>query len=135
MNLDDSKHHIYIHDLDEELASIESDEERLVFLPDVEKRLANLPKSVLTSETAPRGKEVVLYSVPESLSLPPEQDNVRKAILEARERAREMQANAMKGDMGLRNNESHVNRRSPSLTQGATFQSHGRKGEDAMDLD
>lgn len=95
MHVEDSKHHIYIYDLDEELAGADSDEERLIFLPDIEKKLATLPKSILTSETAPKGNEVVLYTVPESLSVPRDQDNVRKAIIESRARARETQSNGL----------------------------------------
>ncbi|KAL2022753.1 hypothetical protein VTK56DRAFT_4569 [Thermocarpiscus australiensis] len=102
MHLDDSKHKVYIYDLDAELSSdseadaSDGDGGRLIFLPDIEKHLrANrLPPHVPyrpdpTAELA--GKELVLYSVPSSLSVPEEQDNVRKAIIEARARARERQ--------------------------------------------
>ena len=93
MQLDDTKDKVYIHNLDEELSDIESEEERLVFLPDIEKKLGKIPKSVLTSETHPAaGNQMVLYSVPTSLSVPKEQDKVRKAIIESRARAREKQA-------------------------------------------
>ncbi|KAK4132516.1 hypothetical protein BT67DRAFT_406502, partial [Trichocladium antarcticum] len=102
MQLDDSKHKVYIHSLDDELSSSSSDtdtddESRLVFLPDIEKHLARnrLPLHVLTAPAPGRpdaaelaGKELVLYRVPSSISVPEEQDSVRKAILEARERAR-----------------------------------------------
>ena len=92
MQLDDTKDRVYIHNLDEELADIESEEEKLVFLPDIEKKLGKIPKSVLLGEGHPStGNEVVLYSVPSSLSVPEEQDNVRKAIIESRARAREKQ--------------------------------------------
>lgn len=37
---------------------------------------------------------MVLYNVPSSLSVPEEQDNVRKAIIESRARAREKQLHA-----------------------------------------
>ncbi|KAK3060173.1 hypothetical protein LTS18_009149, partial [Coniosporium uncinatum] len=36
--------------------------------------------------------QLVLYRVPESLTVPAERDSVRKAIIEARERARERQS-------------------------------------------
>ena len=93
MALDDTKDKIYIHNLDDELADIESEEEKkLVFLPDIEKKLGKIPKSVLLGEGYPgTGNEVVLYSVPSSLSVPEEQDKVRKAIIESRARAREKQ--------------------------------------------
>lgn len=95
MQLDDTKDRVYIHNLDEELADIESEEEKLVFLPDIEKKLdmvGKIPKSVLLGEGHPStGNEMVLYSVPSSLSVPEEQDKVRKAIIESRARAREKQ--------------------------------------------
>lgn len=92
MHLDDTKNKIYIHNLDDELADIESDEERLVFVPDIEKKLAMIPKSVLLGEGHPAtGNEMILYSVPTSLTVPEEQDKVRKAIIESRARAREKQ--------------------------------------------
>lgn len=95
MQLDDTKDIIYIHNLDAELADIESDEEKLVFLPDIEKKLdmvGRIPKSVLLGEAHPStGHEMVLYSVPTSLSVPEEQDKVRKAVIESRARAREKQ--------------------------------------------
>lgn len=95
MQLDNTKDKVYIHNLDDELAEIESEEEKLVFLPDIEKKLGmmgKIPKSVLLGEGYPApSNEVVLYSVPSSLSVPKEQDNVRKAIIESRARAREKQ--------------------------------------------
>lgn len=95
MQLDDTKDRVYIHNLDEEVADIESEEEKLVFLPDIEKKLGmvgKIPKSVLLGEGHPStGNEMVLYSVPSSLSVPEEQDKVRKAIIESRARAREKQ--------------------------------------------
>lgn len=94
MQLDDTKDRIYIHNLDEELSEIQSDEEKLVFLPDIEKKLSEIPKSVLLGESRPSVKnEMILYGVPTSLSIPKEQDNVRKAIIESRARAREKQIN------------------------------------------
>jgi len=93
MQLDDTKDKVYIYNLDDELSDIESEEERLVFLPDIEKRLTKIPKSVLMNHDAPTtSSELVLYNVPESLSVPREYDNVRKAIIETRARAREKQA-------------------------------------------
>lgn len=89
MQLDDTKHRVYIHNLDDELADIESDEEKLVFLPDIEKKLNAIPRHILVGEKKDSHQELVLYSLPPSLSVPVEQDNVRKAILEARERAKD----------------------------------------------
>ena len=90
MNMDDSRDRIFIHNLDDELADLSSDEEKLIFLPDIEKRFTKIPSAVLASDAPPRtGNEVILYSVPSSITVPQEQDNVRKAIIESRERARE----------------------------------------------
>jgi hypothetical protein len=99
MQLDDSKYKVYIYSLDDELSSSDPESEedsKLIFLPDIEKHLAKnrLPAHVLASPSARPdpaellGKELVLYRVPSSISVPEEQDSVRKAILEARERAR-----------------------------------------------
>ena len=102
MQLDDTKDRVYIHNLDEELADLESEEEKLVFLPDIEKKLGKIPKSVLLGEGHPStGNEVVLYSVPSSLSVPEEQDNVRKAIIESRARAREKQLHSAEAEAAV----------------------------------
>jgi hypothetical protein len=102
MQLDDSKYKVYIYNIDDELSSSDnessSDEAKLVFLPDIEKHLraaSRIPTHVLDPRPDPSaelaGKELVLYSVPSSISVPEEQDSVRKAIIEARARAREKQ--------------------------------------------
>lgn len=95
MRLDDTKHKVYIYDLDAELSDSDnsSDEGRLVFLPDIRKHLreTRIPPSILANkdgELAGMNKELVLYNVPSSLSVPEEQDGVRKAIIEARARMR-----------------------------------------------
>ncbi|KAG7421053.1 hypothetical protein DER46DRAFT_14811 [Fusarium sp. MPI-SDFR-AT-0072] len=96
MQLDDSKHKVYIFNMDDELSSdSESDDPgKLVFLPDIEKHLrANrIPPSVLAnSEGELAGMQVVLYSDPKSLTVPEDKDSVRKAIIESRNRTRELQ--------------------------------------------
>lgn len=92
MQLDDTKDKVYIYNLDDELSDMEPVEEKLIFLPDIEKRLTKIPKSILTShQPSTTSSEMVLYNVPASLSVPEEQDNVRKAIIETRARARERQ--------------------------------------------
>ncbi|KAL6715812.1 hypothetical protein ACLMJK_006773 [Lecanora helva] len=106
MQVDDTKDRVYIHNLDDELSDIDSEEEKLVFLPDIEKKFGKIPKSVLLSESHPSvGSEMIVYSVPTSLSIPKEQDNVRKAIIESRARAREKQLSdatklKVNGDVG-----------------------------------
>lgn len=95
MQLDNSKHKVYIYDLDAELSSDESDgDSRLVFLPDIEKHLRQnrIPPSILANNDGElAGMQMVLYSEPTSLTVPKEQDSVRKAIIEARQRVREKQ--------------------------------------------
>ena len=94
MLVDDTKDRVYIHNLDDELSDIEAEEEKLIFLPDIEKKLGKIPKSVLLGESHPStGNQLVLYGVPTSLSIPKDQDNIRKAIIESRARAREKQLN------------------------------------------
>jgi len=92
MHLDDTKHKVYIYDLDAELSDSESDDGRLIFLPDIQKHLreSRIPPSILAnSEGELAGnKQLVLYSVPSSLTVPEEKDSVRKAIIETRARAR-----------------------------------------------
>lgn len=101
MRLDDTKHKVYIYSLDDELSSDsepEADDRGVLFLPDIEKHLrANrIPPHVLQRQIPPdvadmAAKQLVLYRVPTSLSVPEEQDSVRKAIIEARQRLRERQ--------------------------------------------
>ncbi|KAK3372468.1 hypothetical protein B0H63DRAFT_297981 [Podospora didyma] len=100
MQLDDTKHKVYIYNLEDELSSESEAEDansKLVFLSDIEKHMRSnriLPDHILNSCHRPNaadlaGKELVLYRVPSSITVPEEQDNVRKAILEARARLRE----------------------------------------------
>ncbi|KAL8417805.1 hypothetical protein RB594_001437 [Gaeumannomyces avenae] len=95
MQLDGSKYKVYIYNIDDELSSdSEPDEARLVFLPDIEKHMRKSRVSMIPPAVPPNphgelaGKELVLYSVPSSLSVPQEHDSVRKAIIDARTRAR-----------------------------------------------
>lgn len=104
MHLDDSKHRVYIYDIDDELASSSSDGDgddgRLVFLPDIEQHLREnrIPPHVLTNtEGELAGMQVVLYSDPRSLTVPEERDGVRRAILDARHRVREKQRQEREG--------------------------------------
>src|ERR1700710_1511530 len=95
MQVDDTKHKVYIYDLDAELSDSESDDGKLVFLPDIEKHLreSRIPPSILAnSEGELAGNnQLVLYNIPSSLTVPEEQDSVRKAIIETRARARAKQ--------------------------------------------
>lgn len=100
MQLDDTKNKVYIYNLDKELEDIESseNENKLVFLPDIEKHLLNMriPPSVLANKDGElaglnQNQALVLYDIPHSLTMTDEKDSVRKAILEARHRAQAKQ--------------------------------------------
>ncbi|KAK8008923.1 hypothetical protein PG991_011474 [Apiospora marii] len=96
MELDNSKHKVYIYDLDAELSdSGESDDGKLVFLPDIQKHLrqqSRIPPSILANKDGElAGMQMVLYSEPSSLTVPEEHDSVRKAIIESRARLRQQQ--------------------------------------------
>ncbi|KAJ4131057.1 hypothetical protein NW768_006598 [Fusarium equiseti] len=131
MQVDDSKHKVYIYNIDDELSSdSESDDSgKLVFLPDIEKHLrANrIPPSVLAnSEGELAGMQVVLYSDPKSLTVPEDKDSVRKAIIESRQRAREQQRLEREG-------KSEVPTIANSTVSNDT--APGADDPDAMDLD
>jgi hypothetical protein len=86
MLLDDTKHTTYIHSLDQELAESDPPNDGLVILP-LAARMMSMPKSILPDSSS-KGKELVLYTEPTSLTVPQDKDTVRKAILESRARAR-----------------------------------------------
>ncbi len=100
MQLDNTANKVYIYNIDDELSDSDSssDESKLIFLPEIERRLRNtrLPPTILANdegELAGRNlnTDLVLYNVPSSLSVPEDRDSVRKAIIETRARAREKQ--------------------------------------------
>ena len=136
MHLDDTKDKVYIHNLDDEIASIEG-EEGMVFLPDIERTIGKIPQHVLTGGLQPTaGNQMILYGVPPSLTIPEEQDNVRKAILESRARARERQLE----EASVRLSEERTGK-SRSNVEGDPAVSHDETGsvvevddEDAMDI-
>jgi hypothetical protein len=137
MQLDDTKHKVYIYNIDDELSSeseAESDKDKVVFLPDIERHLrANrIPPHVVLGPVDLSDKQLVLYQVPSSISVPEEQDSVRKAIIEARERMRERQRAEREG--------MQVQARSDMASgvfMNDTAEGYGRQEEDpdAMDLD
>jgi hypothetical protein len=87
MMLDDTKHRVYIHDLDREIAETEPPSDPITFLPGVEQSLGAIPK-FLVADGKPVGNELVLYKEPTSLTVSKERDTVCKALIETRERAR-----------------------------------------------
>jgi hypothetical protein len=107
MRLDDTKHKVYIYDLDAELSDSESDDGRLVFLPDIEKHLleTRIPPSILANsegELAGQNQQLILYNIPSSLT-------VRKAIIETRARARAKQAQRISGTQSAQMDHPVVN--------------------------
>ncbi len=101
MALDETRHRVHINNLEKEIAEIEAEEEdakKTIFIPDVDKRLfeTRIPKPVLANKSGEiggmnRDQALVLYDFPKSLTVDEGHDIVRKAILEARQRAREKQ--------------------------------------------
>lgn len=148
MYLDDSKYKVYIYNLDDELSSSdnETDDGKLVFLPDIEKHLRSnrIPPSVLAQPDADlASKQLVLYRVPSSLTVPEEQDSVRKAIIEARARMREKQKAERQGlpapplasgDVSMDTDAASSS--SPlMITTGGEGDGYGDNDPDAMELD
>lgn len=88
MLLDDTKDKVYIHDLDKEIEDLETEERDVAFLPEIEKRLTAIPKSVLRN-TKPVSNELVLYRLPTSLTVSEDKDSVRKAVADSRRHAQE----------------------------------------------
>lgn len=90
MMLDDTKHTVYIHDLEREIAEAELPSDPITFLPEVGESLRAIPKFII-ADTTPVCNELVLYREPTSLTVPKERDSVCKALVETRERARTSQ--------------------------------------------
>lgn len=105
MQVDDTRDRVYVHDLDAELADVDTEERGLVFLPDIEQYFSKLPQQVLAhkKDNDHEGQELVLYGVPKSLTVDEGRDSVRKAILDARQRARDKAVeDARQHDMNAR---------------------------------
>ncbi|KIX01549.1 uncharacterized protein Z518_09275 [Rhinocladiella mackenziei CBS 650.93] len=100
MTVDDTPHRIIINNLDAEIAQIEAEEvaaSSTVFLPDIDKKVSTIPYQLLQDGEQASVPEnlntaLVLYKDPSSISVPEEEDVVRKTIIAARARAREKQA-------------------------------------------
>ncbi|KAF8543465.1 hypothetical protein BDD12DRAFT_907270 [Trichophaea hybrida] len=88
---------VYIDTLSDSDSDSDS-EEKVIFIPDVEKRLTKIPEHVLQApgsglktpvDTGGTSTDLILYSVPKSLSVAGDEgDGVRKAIIESRARLR-----------------------------------------------
>lgn len=80
---------VYVSDLDSDSESDSDD--KLIFLPDIEKRLNRIPYSLASDSSRlnndqSTSTELVLYSIPSSISVPEQKDVVRRAMIESRER-------------------------------------------------
>ena len=100
---------IIINDLSAELEEIEAaerlqrerDQEQAFFLPDdIEDKISGVPAHLLRNSqsnhnssgaAAPDSRALILYKLPSSISVPEEEDAVKKALLETRRRMRERQ--------------------------------------------
>lgn len=86
---------VYVSDLDSDSESDADD--RVVFLPDVERKLNNIPYALANgdrSKNQSTSTELILYSIPSAISIPEQKDVVRRAIIESRRRLREKSAEA-----------------------------------------
>ncbi|KAE8147579.1 hypothetical protein BDV25DRAFT_30978 [Aspergillus avenaceus] len=125
MMLDDTEHTVYIHDLEREIAESEFSSDSIKILPGVRGSLGSIPR-FLVAETKPTCNTLVLYKEPISLTMPPEKDMVRKALIETRQRARIARA--------------HQSGQHPNITDSGTIAgSVTSKGDrhlaDVMDID
>lgn len=93
MQVEDTKDKVYIFNLNKELAEVESGEDTPVFIPDIEKHIMKLPKSLLIGDDvkAAASKQMILYRPPPSFTVQVDKDSVRKAIIESRRRGQEKQ--------------------------------------------
>ncbi|KND91381.1 hypothetical protein TOPH_04058 [Tolypocladium ophioglossoides CBS 100239] len=141
MQLDDSRHKVYIYNIDDELSSdSEGEDGKLIFLPDIDKHLREnrIPPHILANGDGElAGMQMVLYSDPKSLTVPESRDSVRKAVIEARHRVRERQRQERDGTAPQDNapqdnapqDTTSINKM--SQTQAMELQDDG----DAMDMD
>lgn len=91
MPVDETPSKVYIHDLAAEIARIEAEEPKDMFLLDIDKRVSALPAKLFQNSSPDPNTQLVLYREPSSISIPEDEDAVRKAIIEARKRVRERQ--------------------------------------------
>lgn len=151
MQVEETRDRVFVHDLDAELAdavAADEDNERLIFLPDIERRLNDAPLRLLfgkrdaddrdlDASSRPTKKNnidgtaesdtnaVVLYGVPRALSAPEQSDSVRRAIIESRARAR--------GDLQRASRDTLLHEERGMSVDGAALD-EDLVDEDAMDL-
>ncbi|KAI5847245.1 hypothetical protein DFP73DRAFT_373861 [Morchella snyderi] len=130
----DNPNVVFVHNLDDELLSDEDEDAKgIVFLPDIEKKLTRVPYDIARGSSgggemrqpqqAETSTALVLYTVPTSLTVSAEQDGVKRAIIEARERIRKKQAEEIRASMN----------RNSELIDSGVFGSE--RDPDAMDIE
>lgn len=98
MPLDETADRVWVHDIDAEVAEIEAEEARHggIELSEAAKEYSKIPEHLLKqnpqAEDPAANMQVILYQDPISISLPEEEDAVRRTIVEARKRMRDKQA-------------------------------------------
>ncbi|KAI9744558.1 MAG: hypothetical protein M1818_002087 [Claussenomyces sp. TS43310] len=150
MQLDNTKHKVYIYNIDDELSDSDTsgDEGKLIFLPNIKKHLleTRIPPSIRANADGELAgsnlnNELVLYNVPSSLSLPEEKDSVRKAIIESRARTREKQRHDTEIARTADPNSTHImTERVPHLADSKPLPTHnavvnGRAAAEVMEDD
>ncbi|KAL6239434.1 hypothetical protein BDW75DRAFT_227310 [Aspergillus navahoensis] len=88
--------------IEQELAETEALDCALTILPGLEDRLS-MTKILVANNSKRPCTDIVLYREPESLSIPKDKDQVRRALLETRERARLSQKNLRSSPTQQRN--------------------------------
>lgn len=150
MPVDETPSKVYIHDLAAEIAQIEAEEPKDMYLLDIDKKVSALPATMFLNSSPDPNTQLVLYREPTSISIPEEEDAVRKAIIDARKRVRERQRLERKNeeDQGRINGNRRFwpdgsEQNEESLTNGSYvvhgFKSHARENTeydpDVMDID
>lgn len=96
MPVDENPNLIVINDLDAEIAAIEADEAAAassLVHPDFDKQVSAIPQELLQQKPQPQmSTALILYKDPISISVPEEEDAVRRSIIDARRRVRERNA-------------------------------------------
>ncbi|KAH8151236.1 uncharacterized protein LAJ45_04438 [Morchella importuna] len=131
----DNSNVVFVHNLDDELSSDEDEDTKgIVFLPDIEKKLTRVPYDIARGSSGGGGEmrqpqkagtstALVLYTVPTSLTVSAEQDDVKRAIVEARERIRKKQAEETRANVNINS----------EVIDGGAFECE--RDPDAMDID
>jgi len=138
MPVDETADRVWVHDLDAEIREIEAEEARNnngIQISEAGKGYSKLPEHVLrqspTVEDPAKSLQMILYRDPVSISVPQEEDAVRKAIIEARRRMREKQHEERVAE-GAYDTASQVTTHNHDFLQALT---DNNDAEDGMDID